>query len=80
MHNAADESWELLLSFLPMGWEQQAVLCGAVERLRRFASVGALLRVLLLHVGKGYWLRETAVRAAFGVGRGFRRGPVAAIA
>jgi hypothetical protein len=28
-----------------------------------FASVGELLRVLLLHVGKGYSLRETAVRA-----------------
>jgi hypothetical protein len=63
MDNAADESWELLLSLLPAGWEQQAVLCGAVERLRGLASVGELLRVLLLHVGKGYSLRETAVRA-----------------
>jgi hypothetical protein len=63
MDNAADESWELLLSQLPMGWEQQAVLCGAVERLRGFRSAGELLRVLLMHVGKGYSLRETAVRA-----------------
>jgi hypothetical protein len=63
MDNAADESWQLLLSMLPMGWEQQAVLCGAVERLRGFQSVGELLRVLLMHVGKGYSLRETAVRA-----------------
>src|ERR1035437_6804846 len=63
MDNAADESWELLLSLLPAGWEQKAVLCGAVERMRGFASVGELLRVLLLHVGKGYSLRETAVRA-----------------
>lgn len=63
MDNAADESWELLLSLLPLGWEQQAVLCGAVERLRGFRSVGDLLRVLLMHVGKGYSLRETAVRA-----------------
>lgn len=63
MNNAADESWELLLSLLPSDWEQQAVLCGAVERLRGFASAGELLRVLLMHVGKGYSLRETAVRA-----------------
>ena len=63
MDNAADESWELLLSLLPWGWEQQAVLCGAVERLRGFRSTGELLRVLLMHVGKGYSLRETAVRA-----------------
>ena len=63
MDNAADESWGLLLSLLPLGWEEQAVLCGAVERLRGFQSVGDLLRVLLMHVGKGYSLRETAVRA-----------------
>ncbi len=63
MDNAADESWALLLSLLPSDWEQQAVLCGAVERLRGFRSAGELLRVLLLHVGKGYSLRETAVRA-----------------
>jgi hypothetical protein len=58
-----DESWELLLSLFPAGWEQQAVLLGAVERLRGFASIRELLRVLLLHVGKGYSLRETVVRA-----------------
>lgn len=63
MDNAADESWGLLLSLLPFGWEEQAVLCGAVERLRGFDSAGDLLRVLLMHVGKGYSLRETAVRA-----------------
>jgi hypothetical protein len=63
MDNAADESWELLLSLLPLGWGEQAVLCGAVERLRGFRSAGDLLRVLLMHVGKGYSLRETAVRA-----------------
>jgi DDE family transposase len=63
MGSALDESWELLLSLFPSGWEQQAVLSGAVERLREFASVDQLLRILLLHVGKGYSLRETAVRA-----------------
>lgn len=63
MDNACDESWELLLSLFPLGWQQSAVLSGALERLRGFASVEQLLRVLLLHVGKGYSLRETAVRA-----------------
>jgi hypothetical protein len=63
MEQPLDENWELLLSQLPTGWEQQAVLLGAVERLRGFASVSQLLRVLLLHVGRGYSLRETAVRA-----------------
>jgi hypothetical protein len=34
-----------------------------VERLRGFASMNEVLRVLLMHVGCGYSLRETAVRA-----------------
>lgn len=58
-----DEDWDLLLSLFPMGWQEQAVLSGAVERLRGFDSVADLLRVLLLHVGKGYSLRETVTRA-----------------
>lgn len=60
---AVDEDWRILLSLLPSGWEQQAVLSGSLERLRGFGSPGDLLRALLLHVGKGYSLRETAVRA-----------------
>lgn len=35
----------------------------AVKRLRGFSSPEALLRTLLLHVGLGYSLRETVVRA-----------------
>ncbi len=40
-----------------------ALQSGAFERLREFPSPGVLLRTLLLHVGRGYSLRETAVRA-----------------
>jgi len=58
-----NEDWSLLLSLFPAGWEERAVLSGAVERLRGFKSAGDLLRTLLLHVGRGYSLRETAVRA-----------------
>src|SRR5260370_11901815 len=36
---------------------------GAVRRLRGFPSLEALLRTLLLHVGCGWSLRETAVQA-----------------
>ncbi len=70
-----DEDWKLLLNLLPAGWEQQAILSGASERLRGFATISDLLRTLLLHVGKGYSLRETAVRAG-GAGHcgGIRRG------
>jgi hypothetical protein len=58
-----DEDWNLLLGLLPSQWQQQAVLSGAFERLRGFSSTSNLLRTLLLHIGKGYSLRETAVRA-----------------
>ena len=63
MEQLLDEDWELLLELFPLGWEQTAVLSGALERLRGFASASNLLRVLLLHVGRGYSLRESAVRA-----------------
>ena len=57
------ENWKILVSLLPAGWQQAALDLGAVKRLRGFASPEALLRTLLLHVGLGYSLRETVVRA-----------------
>jgi hypothetical protein len=63
MENAANEDWEVLMGLFPKGWQEQATHSGAVERLRGFSSVEALLRTLLLHVGSGFSLRETAVRA-----------------
>ncbi len=57
-----DENWRVLRGLLPPGWEQSAERSGAVRRLRGFGSVAALLRALLLHVGRGYSLRETAVQ------------------
>jgi hypothetical protein len=63
MENAANEDWSVLSGLFPSGWREEASLKGAVERLRGFSSVDALLRTLLLHVGNGFSLRETAVRA-----------------
>lgn len=63
MTKAHEEDWDVLLSLFPRDWEELAFRSGAVERLRGFDSVGDLLRTLLLHVGPGYSLRETAVRA-----------------
>jgi hypothetical protein len=59
-------NWQMLVSLLPAGWQGDARSSGAVERLRGFASVDAVLRCLLLHVGCGYSLRETSVRAHLG--------------
>jgi hypothetical protein len=57
------EDWSVVLELLPSGWEQVGRSSGAVRRLRGFASMEALLHTLLLHVGCGWSLRETAVQA-----------------
>ena len=58
-----EKNWKVVTSFFPTGWRQMARPSGAVERWRGFPSPDVLLRMLLLHVAKGYSLRETVVRA-----------------
>lgn len=61
-----DRDWHVITRMLPADWENKARQLGAVRRLRGFASVEALLRVLLIHLADGCSLRETAVRARAG--------------
>ena len=63
MVNAAEEDWRVLTSLFPEGWQQQAKQTGAIERQRGITAPEALLRLFLLHVARGYSLRETVVRA-----------------
>src|SRR5882724_13404238 len=63
MENAADEDWQVLSSLFPEGWQQQARQTGAIERHRGITIPETLLRLFLLHVARGYSLRETSVRA-----------------
>lgn len=63
MENIGGEDWQVLLSLFPKDWREQARCSGAVERLRGFASTEALLRTILLHIARGYSLRETVVQA-----------------
>jgi hypothetical protein len=67
----SDSDWNVLLSFLPSDWEALASRHGALTRLRGFDSAESLLRTLMIHLGQGCSLRETAVRA--------QRGGVAAV-
>lgn len=60
------QDWDLVMRMLPAQWEAKAVELGAVRRLRGFDSVGALLRVLLIHLADGCSLCETVVRARAG--------------
>jgi hypothetical protein len=59
----ANEDWSVLESLFPAEWEELGRRTGAISRLRGFDSVGNVLRTLLMHVGTGWSLRETAVRA-----------------
>lgn len=63
MQNATDEDWDVLLTLFPEGWDRQARETGAMERQRGIKVPTTLLRLFLLHVARGYSLRETAVRA-----------------
>jgi hypothetical protein len=63
MENAAEENWQVLASLFPEGWDQKAKETGAMERQRGIKVPETLLRLFLLHVARGYSLRETSVRA-----------------
>ena len=57
------EDWQLLVSFLPGNWRDLAARTGALKGLRKDKSAENLLGVLLIHLGCGHSVRETAVRA-----------------
>lgn len=58
-----DEDWQILVTLFPSDWQLLAKNTFAVARLRGFDSVENLFRTMLLHVGCGWSLRETAVHA-----------------
>ena len=58
-----DEDWNLLVSLFPSNWKELAVRTNALKGLRKNKSEENLLRTLLIHLGCGYSLRETVVRA-----------------
>jgi len=57
------EDWRIVEALLPDGWMEQARSLGAFQRARGIADARALLRVMLIHLGEGCGLRETAARA-----------------
>src|ERR1043166_10127348 len=58
-----ETNWQTLVGFFPANWKELARETGANTRLRGFRSVEALMQTLLLHVARGYSLRETVVHA-----------------
>lgn len=60
---AVDEDWKTLSRFLPPDWKELARTTNALKGLRQDKDADRLFRTLMLHVGCGYSLRETVVRA-----------------
>lgn len=58
-----DEDWSVLTTLFPSNWQELAASTGALKGLRKDKSAESLLRTLLIHLGCGYSLRETAVCA-----------------
>jgi hypothetical protein len=63
-HFSELENWEILCSFLPPEWAEQARRLGAMRRARYISDPGTVLRILLLHLAAGCSLAETAARAS----------------
>lgn len=61
-----ESDFEYLLAFLPRDWQDKAKSLGALRRCRKVPDARALLRILLIHLGEGCSLRETALRARQG--------------
>ena len=60
---SVEEDWPALASLFPPDWRGMAAKSGATKGLRKCKSEEDLLRTLLIHLGCGYSLRETVVRA-----------------
>jgi hypothetical protein len=58
-----NEDWNLLKTFFPSDWKNLAINTNALKGLRKDKSEEKLLRTLMIHLGCGYSLRETVVRA-----------------
>ncbi len=61
-----EDDWQVLVTFLPPGWQGKAKELGALIRCRGFETAEKLLRTLLIHLAEGCSLRETVVRAKHG--------------
>ena len=57
------EDWPILLSFFPDNWIELASETDALKGLRKDKAAENYIRTMLIHIGCGYSLRETAARA-----------------
>ena len=57
------DDWPLVCQLLPPGWQEQALLLGALRRARGLPDAAVLLRTLLVHLAGSCSLNETVTRA-----------------
>lgn len=57
------EDWPILLSFFPDNWIEMASTTGVLNKLRKDKDAENYMRTLLIHLGCGHSMRETATRA-----------------
>jgi len=57
------DDWEHVCQHLPLGWQEQAFVLGALCRLRGFPNASVLLRTLLVHLAGGCSLQEAVTNA-----------------
>ena len=55
--------WSIITGFLPPDWRELARTTGALKREREIRDPGTLLLLIMLHVGAGLSMRQTAARA-----------------
>ena len=58
-----EEQWQILLHFLPKGWQDAAWTLGAIIRRRAIESAESLLRLVLAYAWNDWSLRSTAAWA-----------------
>jgi len=61
--NALPEEWEILCDWLPTDLNERARRYGFFQRARGLTDAERWLRLILMHVGGGLSLEQTAVRA-----------------
>jgi hypothetical protein len=57
------EDWLVLLSFFPENWAELALENDLIKGLRKDKDIENYIRILLMHIGCGYSMRETVARA-----------------
>ncbi len=63
-----EQDWERLSHLFPQGWQSSELVSPVLKGNRKLKDANLLMRILMLHIAKGYSLSETSVRSEIGLG------------